>query len=390
MRSIATSQKQINNTPPMGYAIVGAGSFAQFCLQQYMDIENLRLVAVWNRTFAVAERIAKQYGAHAYKRLEDLLDNPDVQIVHLGSTPARHAKQGLLALSKGKHVLSEKPLATYLDDARQMIQLANSRNLQLIVNFVMRYAPIAQTVKTLMDAKILGMPLRGSYINRACDTGLPLEHWFWNEKESGGIFVEHGVHFFDLVSYWLGEGTVLHASRFKRPRTSIVDQVSCEVQHGAQTTVNYYHGFHQTEHFDQQDFRLICERGQVIIKNWIPSDIVIHAVLSHAQIEQLATIFPDAEITTLREFTGNDRTVLRRHRPEAIDCEILLQWKDSRDKLTLYGNAVRMLMQDFMRSIQNPHYVPRITAEDGYCALQLAIQATQVAKEVVLRRERKH
>ena len=37
------------------------------------------------------------------------------------------------------------------------------------------------------------------------------DHWFWDESKSGGIFIEHGVHFFDLFSGWLGEGKIVDA-----------------------------------------------------------------------------------------------------------------------------------------------------------------------------------
>jgi predicted dehydrogenase len=49
------------------------------------------------------------------------------------------------------------------------------------------------------------------FLNEAGDEGLGPEHWFWDRDTSGGIFVEHGVHFFDLVASWLGAGHVVAA-----------------------------------------------------------------------------------------------------------------------------------------------------------------------------------
>ena len=74
--------------------------------------------------------------------------------------------------------------------------------------------------------------LHGYFENYACDQGRRPEHWFGTREKSGGIFVEHGVHFFDLFAGWLGPG------RSKLPRslcglgTTIEDQVQCTVRYG--------------------------------------------------------------------------------------------------------------------------------------------------------------
>lgn len=56
------------------------------------------------------------------------------------------------------------------------------------------------------------------FLNEAADEGLSPQHWFWDRGMSGGIFIEHGVHFFDLVASWLGQGRVVSAARNIRPQ----------------------------------------------------------------------------------------------------------------------------------------------------------------------------
>ena len=69
-----------------------------------------------------------------------------------------------------------------------------------------RYNPVYDAVDRLIQSGTLGELLHGSFENYASDENLPPEHWFWDRSKSGGIFVEHGVHFFDLFAGWLGPG----------------------------------------------------------------------------------------------------------------------------------------------------------------------------------------
>jgi predicted dehydrogenase len=107
--------------------------------------------------------------------------------------------------------------------------------------------------------------LHGTFENYASDENLGPVHWFWDRSRSGGIFIEHGVHFFDLFAGWLGPGQVVAAQRGLRPGSSppIEEHVHCTVRYGPSMLVNFYHGFHQTGRMDRQELRLVFERGSV-------------------------------------------------------------------------------------------------------------------------------
>ena len=68
-----------------------------------------------------------------------------------------------------------------------------------------------------MDSKVLGDVLHGTFENYASDEGLGPDHWFWDVTKSGRMFIEHGVHFFDMFAGWLGAGSVESAGRVMRP-----------------------------------------------------------------------------------------------------------------------------------------------------------------------------
>jgi predicted dehydrogenase len=361
---------------------VGASRFASFCLEQYDRIDSLAPRSVWNRTESKAQDFARRHGLTHHADINSLLGDPKVALVHVASTPTRHAEHAVAALAGGKHVLCEKPLATTLADADRMVGTAREGNLLLIPNFVMRFGPLWRPVKTLLEAQALGSFLRGDLLNCAGDDGLPHDHWFWDERESGGIFIEHGVHFFDLLRSWLGEGRVASAHRIRRPGTDRIDQVHAEVLYGDGASVGFYHGFHQPARMERQALRLIFERGRVVLHGWLAQKLDIHALLSETQAERVAGLLEGAEFSLVRRFRPNARPSISRRPGEDVDVEVRLKWSDGLDKQTAYGNALCALMRDILDAVRDPGHRPRVRAEDGRAALNLALRADRIAREV--------
>ena len=132
-----------------------------------------------------------------------LLTDDGVDVVAVVAPPDRHAEITLAALDAGRHVLCEKPLATDLGSRTDRRGAAEASDRVLVVDHVLRYNPLLQALVLLQD-ELLGPVQRFSFENDASDEDLPPGHWFWDEAVSGGIFVEHGVHFFDAAHLLLG------------------------------------------------------------------------------------------------------------------------------------------------------------------------------------------
>jgi predicted dehydrogenase len=359
----------------IGYALLGASKFGEFCLRSYATLTDCRLAAVWNRTPDKSARLAAKYGLKNHATLADVAGDPDIAVVHVVTIPSLHTEHIKLMLEAGKHVFSEKPLAVTVADAQAMIALANARGLRLGINFVMRYGPLWNPLKILMREALLGAPLRAEVVNCAGDSGLPADHWFWDEERSGGIFIEHGVHFFDLIASWFGAGgTITGASKYFRPGTAMVEQVHCDVRYGEQTSAGFYHGFHQLDCLDRQRIRLIFEYGEVTLLGWVAGEIEISFALDRARSERMSRLFPGARSTRVKNLSGVSR---RRGREESLDGLIRMTWVDPRDDQALYAAAVRDAMSDFLLSVSDPGHTPRVTAHDGLAALRQATCARE-------------
>jgi len=187
-----------------------------------------------------------------------------------------------------------------------MIAAAAEKDRVLVANLMQRYNPLSDVVKRLIDSKVLGEVLHGYFENYAGDEKLGPNHWFWDPNQSGGIFIEHVVHFFDLFEKWLGPGEVVAAQASTRPGTDLEDQVQCTVRYRDGIHVNHYHGFTQSNHMDRQELRILFERGDLTLYEWVPTRAGVRCVVDDAGLDQLADLFPGAEVTVVAEFDGDD------------------------------------------------------------------------------------
>ena len=74
-----------------------------------------------------------------------------------------------------------------MEQADEIVSLARDTRLLLVTNLMQRYNPLFEQIKALVDSKLLGEVLHGTFENYACDEGLGPEHWFWDQPKSGGI-----------------------------------------------------------------------------------------------------------------------------------------------------------------------------------------------------------
>jgi predicted dehydrogenase len=223
---------------------VGAGGFADFAVNSFLKIEGINIIAVTDINETVALKMANKINAIVYDDIDTLLENEKINLVYIATPPYLHYKQSKIALLAGKHVICEKPATLKLSEAVELLSLATSHQLLYAVNLMQRYNPLYDAVNTIIKVKILGNFLHGFFENYASDENLGIDHWFWDETKSGGIFIEHGVHFFDMFSGWLGIGEVVNAVKVRRPGVTkkIIDRVHATVMY-KEGLVNFYHGF---------------------------------------------------------------------------------------------------------------------------------------------------
>jgi predicted dehydrogenase len=358
---------------------IGAGGFGLFALQQLTQLPGVRLTAMARTHREPALRVAQRFGIEVVE-VAALLDSDEVDLVYISTPPFLHHADALSALRAGKHVICEKPLATRLDHADELIEAAHAGDLLLVVNLMQRYNPVAAKIGELISSRFLGELLHATFENYASDEGLPPDHWFWDREKSGGIFVEHGVHFFDLFEGWLGPATVEAAQRSLRPETGVEEQVECVLRFGEGALVTHYHGFTQASRMDRQELTLLFEQGDVRLYGWVPTHVHVDALLDEAATRALADLFPGARVDVTAYYQGRDREVTARGRTFDVYQRLSLDWGEEALKLHRYGELIRAFGADQLAWIRDRSHARTVTEENARRSLELALIADALAR----------
>ena len=359
--------------------VLGAGGFGLFALQQFAQVEGVSLIGMAGTHRPAALAVAQRFGIPDIEDVDVLIARDDIDLVYIATPPFLHFEQGLKALKSGKHVISEKPLAMTVEEAHEMVTIAREKGLVLVANLMQRYNPLYTKVADLIKSEALGKVLHGYFENYASDEGLAPDHWFWDRSKSGGIFIEHGVHFFDMFEGWLGHGEVVAAQRTLRPGTNTEEQVNCTVRYQSGVLVNFYHGFTQPSRLDRQEFRLAFELGEVTLRGWVPTTAHVYGVANESATRTLMDLFPGARLDVFETYAGPGRTLTARHQERDVYQRIDIRWGDEIQKIHRYGELLRNLLADQMSWIGDRSWARQVTEQNGLDSVRSAVRASQLA-----------
>jgi len=346
-------------------------------VQQFLQVPGVRLAGMSGTHREAAYRAARRFGVEEIENPEEMVKRDEIEVVYIATPPFLHHSQAMLALNAGKHVIVEKPFALTLAQADEMIAAARERNLLVVSNLMQRYNPMYDKVRELINCKALGELLHCYFENYASDEYLPPEHWFWDKEKSGGIFIEHGVHFFDMFEGWLGKGKVLSAAKSVRRNSLLEDQVTCTIDYNG-ILVNYYHGFTQPARMDRQEMNFTFERGELTLNEWMPSRMRLFAISGEVDMNMICKIFPGSRIEVMKLYSGNERIVRAHSKTFEVYQQYRMRYVEGR-KYGIYGAAVRSLIEDQLAWIRDKSRVRKITDANGRSSLATALRAEELA-----------
>jgi predicted dehydrogenase len=357
--------------------IIGAGGFAAFAAKSFLKIDGIRIKAVTDVNQSVAQQLADETKALVYVGYEEMLADKDIDLIYIATPPYLHYTQSKQALLAGKHVICEKPAALKTTEAEELSAYARSKGLLYTVNLMQRYNPLYATVRTIIDEKWLGDFVHGFFDNYASDEKLVPDHWFWNRQQSGGIFIEHGVHFFDMFEGWFGPGQLVHAMEIAR--TSVTPPVTDRVQAVVlyqDSPVNFYHGFNQPKVLDRQELRLQFDRGDITLYEWVPVKIRIHGLFTKDQFEKISYHFPSATIEVHEPPAGQTQQVKGKFKDITYDALMTITSGDIKDKMDRYEQLVISMLEDQWAWIRDPSHLRKIDDTNAVESLRIAEEAS--------------
>jgi predicted dehydrogenase len=201
-----------------GIGIVGAGFIARDChLVAYADA-HFRVVGITSRSVERAREVAAARGVpRVYHTLDEMLDDPAVEIVDVAVPPAEQPgiiRRILDHPGKVFGILAQKPLAMSYAEARSLVDACCNAGVLLQVNQNMRYDHSVRALKTLLDRGLLGDPVLATIEMRAIPHWMP---WALGARSLSTFVMS--IHHLDTFRYWLGDPARVLASTRQDPRT---------------------------------------------------------------------------------------------------------------------------------------------------------------------------
>ena len=135
---------------------------------------------------------------------EAWLNNPAVDAVAIGDAYGRRGCTVIAALRHGKHVISDKPLCTDLQELAQIRQLADDQHLQIGCLLDLRYTPAALRAKALFDSGKLGAVKNISFTGQHCIDYAHRPKWYFAPNMHGGTINDIAIHGIDLITFLTG------------------------------------------------------------------------------------------------------------------------------------------------------------------------------------------
>lgn len=313
--------------------VIGHGGFGRFCVENYQAMENVEVAAVAGTRTDGVENFAKEFNIPFYTTdYKEILKRDDIDAVAIMTPPSLHCEMAIEAAQHGKAFLVEKPLALSLEEADRMIAAAEENQVPATIGFVMRYSTIYDKAREIAKSGKLGRLKRMIFENYASGH-LPDSHWLFDQTMSGGLLVEHSVHFFDIFTSIVGADFLKAKSMTPSPRETLA-----VVEYPNDIIATFYHAFDKPGALERNGAKFIFEKGYVEVDGWIPMAI-------RTEYENEA-----GELTTTED-------------------------KIELSKDGYYRQLVKEVMADLLAQIENPNHVPKVGLKEGRESLRLAIEA---------------
>ncbi len=354
MKTFGSSER----VEPVRAALYGAGAFGYFLAQSLAQSTWLRLGAVASRSEQSALQLAARVpDLRPFANYDDLLAQPDIECVLIATPPAQHAADAHKALAAGKHALVEKPFASTAADAQALAADARRHGLVSGVDFPMPYSPLVRALVSLERSRVCGTVQYATLGNIASSQGLDDDHWFWDLSQSGGIFVEHGVHFFD----WCGSlfEPASGVSAWTATEGKRQNRVFACVNYGGWQLATYYHAFVASPQTERTRVLIAFESVDALVDGWMPTELR----LCGRDAQRAARVI------------GADPGLVKTHQSEA---EVRYS---AGEKQSVYAQGVRDVCADFAAAIRNPQHQRLVDDRRAVASVCIADAARRSASE---------
>jgi predicted dehydrogenase len=186
------------------WGILGTGKIARDFSQGLRFLPEAQLLAVGSRNLATAQEFSRQLNVpRAYGSYEELVKDPDIDVIYIATPHTRHKQDCILCLEAGKAILCEKPFTINAQEASEVIELARQKQLFCMEAMWMRFMPLVQKVREIINIGEIG-EVRMLTADFGYPSAYSPDNRFFNLKLGGGSLLDRGIYPLSLAFYLLG------------------------------------------------------------------------------------------------------------------------------------------------------------------------------------------
>lgn len=210
-------------TKHYNWATLGTGVIANE-LAQALEQQGRKLYSVANRTYDKGLAFAEKYGIDkVYQNIDDVFDDPEVDIIYISTPHNTHINFLRKALAKGKHVLCEKSITLNADELNEAIKLAEDNHVVLAEAMTIFHMPIYRQLSEIIASGKLG-ELKIIQMNFGSYKEYDMTNRFFNRNLAGGALLDIGVYALSFVRWFMTSTPNQIASQVKLAPTGVDEQ----------------------------------------------------------------------------------------------------------------------------------------------------------------------
>ncbi|WP_274365888.1 Gfo/Idh/MocA family protein [Paenibacillus thermotolerans] len=253
----------------IGWGFIGAGGITGRVMNDFKEMKDAKLAAVFSRTGANAERLALPHGAKAYTDCETMIRDPEVDAIYVATPHHLHMEHACLALELGKPVLCEKPMAPNAAQVRTMVGKARETGTYLMEAMWTRFFPVTRRViQWVSDGAI------GDVHYLTADFGFSAaenpQSRLFNPHAAGGSLLDVGVYAVSYASMIFGTKPVEVLSRSRSASTGVDARMACLLEYENGQMASLYSSISSST---PQEVRIIGSKGHIEIPRfWSPKE----------------------------------------------------------------------------------------------------------------------
>lgn len=329
----------------LNFAIVGCGHIAKKHAEAIKNAEGANLLAVCDTIPENMTPYIEEYGVQGYEDLDDLLKNPEVDVVNICTPSGYHAPLAIKAANAKKHVVVEKPISLTLEDAQAIIDACNENGVKLSVVHPNRFRPAVKAIRKAMDEGRLGKLSHANATvrwnrNQAYYDQAP---WRGTKSLDGGVLMNQAIHNLDLLLWLMGDIDEVQSMTATRLRKIEAEDVAI---------------------------------GLVRFKNGALGVIEAATTIYPKNLEETLSVFGETGSIKLGGVTANKIDHWNVATMDEAETEALVNEIEA-DPFGTPGH--QCIIEDMVEAIKEDR-TPIVTGEDGKKALELVIKLYEAAE----------